>query len=142
VTDFGYSTLATGEEGSVFLPKSRPWNAPEHHYGEFTTTEAKKADIYSFGMLCLWVLYQDISQNGTEYTFDVPTGPRTSLEHLKDDDKVEHIACQLMESVPLAGLNDEHRIRLKEFFSLTVQLKPGKRTSDLEKLVGLLSQDK
>jgi serine/threonine protein kinase len=32
MTDIGYSTLAAGK---VLLPKSRPWNAPKHHFGEF-----------------------------------------------------------------------------------------------------------
>ena len=57
VADFGYSTLTAGESGKVFLPKSRPWNAPEHHLGEFNAQEAKKTDVYSFGMLCLWLLF-------------------------------------------------------------------------------------
>ena len=57
VADFGYSTLTVGESGMVFLPKSRPWNAPEHHFGGFIAQEAKKTDVYSFGMLCLWLLF-------------------------------------------------------------------------------------
>jgi len=63
----------------------------------------------------------------------------TSLEQLKDDDTVEHLANQLMESVPLSELTAEHRIHLKEIFSLTVPRDPEKRTSDLYKLVKLLS---
>ena len=62
VTDFGYSTLTVGESGKVFLPKSRPWNAPEYHFGEFNVQEAKKADVYSFGLLvfgfCLKTAYR------------------------------------------------------------------------------------
>ncbi|KAF8544152.1 kinase-like domain-containing protein, partial [Trichophaea hybrida] len=56
VADFGYSTLAAGEAENICLPKSKPWNAPEHHFGEFTTHNAKLTDVYSFGMLCLWVV--------------------------------------------------------------------------------------
>ena len=142
VTDFGYSTLVRSTDGRVFLPKSRPWNAPEYRYGEFTVAEAKKTDIYSFGLLCLWVLFGSmrIQQNFAGCTFESSIGPRTSLEQLKDDDKVEHIANQLLESVPLAGLNAMHRIRLKEFFSLTVLRNPEKRTSKFARLVSLLSQ--
>jgi len=144
VADFGYSTLAVGEAGNVFLPKSRPWNAPEHHFGEFKVPEAKKTDVYSFGLLCLWVLFGTvrIPQNTTLCTFDGSTGPRTSLEHLKDEDKVEDFAKHLMESVQLASFNNEHRTRLKEFFSLTVPLNPEKRTSNLSRLVGLLSHER
>ncbi|KAF8539361.1 kinase-like domain-containing protein, partial [Trichophaea hybrida] len=56
VADFGYSTLTAGARGKVYLPKSRPWNAPEHHVREFTAPDAKLTDVYSFGMLCLWVV--------------------------------------------------------------------------------------
>jgi serine/threonine protein kinase len=67
VADFGYSTLA-GEVEQVLLPKSRPWNAPEHYFGEFEVTDAKKTDVYSFGILCLWVLFGTllIAQNSTQ----------------------------------------------------------------------------
>jgi len=150
ITDFGYSTLASGPNAKgVLLPKSRPWNAPEHHFGEFGTHEAKKTDVYSFGMLCLWILFSkylsDIPPHSGEYgtesvSFDAVTGPLSLLERLKGANKVEHIADQLMQLVP--ELNAECKIRLKDFFSLTVPFDPEKQTSYLETLVGLLSQDR
>jgi len=79
------------------------------------------------------------SSENTEYTFDISDGSHTSLEYFKDDDKMEDIASQLMDSVSLADLNADYRIRLKEFFSLTVPLNPEKRTSDLGKVIVLLS---
>ena len=51
VADFGYSTLTVGESGKVLLPKSRPWNAPEHHFGEFNTQEAKRR-MFSHSACC------------------------------------------------------------------------------------------
>jgi len=147
VADFGYSTLAAGQSGSVFLPKSRPWNAPEHHFGEFKVSEAKKTDVYSFSMLCLWILFGNIhlpmddAECMTEpILFDASTRSYTLLERLKEDDKVEHIAIKLMASTSLVGLNTERKVRLKEFFTLTISRNPEKRTLDMEKLVGLLSQ--
>ena len=150
VADFGYSTLTLGEPGKVFLPKSRPWNAPEHHFGEFNAQEAKKTDVYSFGMLCLWLLFgnrlSDIPQATADGTaelisFNTPLlGRPTLLEHLKDEDRVEDIANHLVESMP--GLNVEYKIRLKDIFSLTLPLSPGKRTCDLARVIGLLSQKK
>jgi len=149
VADFGYSTLGAGEAGRVFLPKSRPWNAPEHHFGGFTTYDAKKTDVYSFGILCLWVLFGntyiplDRMERPTELmSFHASTGPQTSLEQLKYDDKVEVLANTLMESVSLADFNAEHRIRLKEFFSLTVTINPEKRTSDFGRLLYLLGRER
>ena len=100
-------------------------------------------------MLCLWVLFEnrlsDVPQTTADGTaglmsFDVPfyIGGPTLLERLKDEDRLQNIASHLVESMP--GLNGEHRIRLKEVFSLTLPLNPGKRTCDLAIVIGLLRQ--
>ncbi|KAF8535484.1 hypothetical protein BDD12DRAFT_892616 [Trichophaea hybrida] len=147
MADFGYSTLATGETGKVLLPKSRPWNAPEHNFGEFTVGEAKKTDVYSFGMLCLWILFRDnlpgipqITAEGTPelISFDAPFGRCTLLEQLKNEDKVLHAAIQFIES--MVGMHSEITTCLKEFFSLALPLNPEARTSDFGRLVGFLHQ--
>ena len=150
VADFGYSTLTAGGSGTVLLPKSRPWNAPEHHFGEFKAHEAKKTDVYSFGMLCLWVLFGDYLSDVPQTTadgaagvisFDAPflSGP-TLLERLKGEDRLEYVCNHLIDSIP--GLDAEYRVRLKEIFNLTLPLDPGKRTCDLARVIGLLSQKK
>ena len=150
VADFGYSTLTLDESGKVILPKSRPWNAPEHHFGEFNVQEAKKTDVYSFGMLCLWLLFgnrlSDVPQTTADgaarlVSFNVPfefLARPTVLECLKEEDRLEYFANQLVESMP--GLNVECRIHLKEIFRLTLPLNPGKRTCDLARVIGLLTQ--
>ena len=149
VADFGYSTLTMGESGKVLLPKSRPWNAPEHHFGEFKAHEAKKTDVYSFGMLCLWVLFgsplSDLPQTTADGTtglvsFDVPLfrSRPTLLECLKDEDRLGPFANHLLGSMP--GLDVKCTARLKEIFSLTLAHNPGERTSDLARVIGLLDQ--
>ena len=122
VADFGYSTLIVGESGKVILPKSRPWNAPEHLFGEFNAQEAKRTDVYSFGMLCLWLLLgnrlSEIPQTTADGTaelisFNAPllqVGHPTLLEILKDEDRAGDIANHLVESMP--GLDIKYRIRL------------------------------
>ena len=152
VADFGYSTLSAGESRKVFLPKSRPWNAPEHHFEGFIAQEAKKTDVYSFGLLCLWLLFgdrlSDIPQTTADGTaelisFNPPllqVGRPTLLEVLKDENRLEDIAKNLVDLLP--GLNVEYRIRLREIFSLTLPHNPGERTSDLARVIGLLSQKK
>ena len=152
VADFGYSTFAASETfatdgglsqggaARVYLPKSRPWNAPEHHFGEFTVSEAKKTDVYSFGMLCLWVLFGNAHMEcmPKDVSFDASTGPHTSLEQLKESNQLETVTNKLIDLISLVNFNAEHRVRLKEFFSLTVQLNSESRASDLGRLVGLL----
>ena len=132
------------------MPKSRPWNAPEHHFEGFEADEAKRTDTYSFGMLCLWVLFgdhlSDFSQTTADgaaglISFDAPfyTGGPTLLERLKDEDRLQYVSSHLVESMP--GLDGEYKIRLKEIFSLTLRHNPGKRTCDLARVIGLLSQN-
>ncbi|KAF8534369.1 hypothetical protein BDD12DRAFT_896064 [Trichophaea hybrida] len=148
VADFGYSTLAAGVAGNVFLPRSRPWNAPEYRFSAFTVPEAKKTDVYSFGLLCFWVLFGNrlsdvttlnISEGNTEQlSFEILSehhGP-TLLESLKTQDKMVAIADELTESMP--DLSDEHKIHLKQFFSLTLAYKPDDRMADIAQLVNLL----
>ena len=149
VADFGYSTLTVGESGKVLLPRSRPWNAPEHHFEGFKAHEAKKTDVYSFGMLCLWVLFggciSDFPQTTADggvtglISFDGPffRGRLTLLECLKNEGRLECIANNL-----LGSLDVGYAINLKEVFGLTLAHNPGKRTCDLARVVGLLSQKK
>jgi serine/threonine protein kinase len=58
VKDFGYSSIMVNEGHSVLMPKTVPWNAPEHHHRGFSPQDAKRMDIYSFGLLCLWILFE------------------------------------------------------------------------------------
>ena len=153
MADFGYSTLTAGESGKVLLPKSRPWNAPEHHFGEFKVQEAKKTDVFSFGMLCLWILFGNRLSSFQQTTTDGVTGPisfdipffrgrPTLLECLKVEDRLEDIANRLLGSMPDLNVDPEYTIRLKEIFSLTLPHNPGKRACNLERVISFLSRKK
>ena len=54
--DFGYSSLYTGPNDTNRVPATRPWNAPEWHTRGFSSDAARKMDVYSYGLLCLWLL--------------------------------------------------------------------------------------
>lgn len=55
--DFGYSTSYMN---AIKMPLTPPWNAPEHYRlnKTWTSLEAQKIDCFSFGMLCLWLLFE------------------------------------------------------------------------------------
>jgi serine/threonine protein kinase len=57
VTDFGYSTLCARNDSRIIMPRSVPWVAPEWHHRGFSFEEATKMDMFSFGMLCFWLLF-------------------------------------------------------------------------------------
>ena len=137
VADFGYSTLVVAESELVSLPKSRPWNAPEHRHEGFKVDAAKKTDVYSFGMLCLWVLFGE----SLPASFDIPNGPYrpTSLEKQKDEDRMQELVEQALEAS--ASLSAEQNDRIGEFFRSTLAKAEKKRTSDFPRLIRLLTPE-
>lgn len=57
VADLGYAQNSLGANKVIKLPRSRPWVAPNWHGRGFEFHMAKKMDIFSLGMLCLWTLF-------------------------------------------------------------------------------------
>ncbi|KAL9615144.1 MAG: hypothetical protein Q9167_000462 [Letrouitia subvulpina] len=60
LADLGDASICDDDEAMVFLPRSKPWNSPEHHYRGVPFWQATKMDIYSFGLVCLWILFGDV----------------------------------------------------------------------------------
>jgi serine/threonine protein kinase len=56
VIDFGFSCFGATDEDLVELPFTEKWSAPEWDGGEFPIWQAKKADIYTFTLVCKWIL--------------------------------------------------------------------------------------
>jgi serine/threonine protein kinase len=149
VADFGYSTqFAT--DNPLYMPKSWPWNAPEHHHRGFKPSEAVKMDIYSFGMLCLWFLFKERlsetippeilgDRRGAAF-FAPPFGRHQSqnlLADLKSEDMLPTLASYLITTT--TELNDEEKGILHELFNSSLVCDPDERSSDLEHLLHLLS---
>ena len=136
--------------GKGLLPMPRLLNALEHHSGGFKTHEAKKMEVYPFSMLCIWVLFGnrllDFPQTAADgvtglITFDVSfLLNRPTLFGCLKDDRLAYITNHLLGSMPDLGV--ECTTRLKEAFSLALPQCPRKRTCDLARVIGLLSQKK
>lgn len=54
LTDFGFSCFADTEEDLVRL-EAPEWRSHQH----FALRDAKKLDMYSFGLLCMWLFFKD-----------------------------------------------------------------------------------
>lgn len=124
VTDFGYSCMGAKENDIVYLPVSRDWCAPEYHDRGIELHKAKKMDIYSFAMVCLWVLF------GKEFI-----ELRQELERTNDRDQFHRSAMELASTAGHFGSE------LRTFFDLALREDWQAREEDLEKLVMLLGQD-
>jgi serine/threonine protein kinase len=60
VTDFGFSSMFRNDNDKIRLPRSRPWHAPEADRltRKFYMGEAKRADVFSYAVLCFWILFE------------------------------------------------------------------------------------
>ena len=145
VADFGFSSLSRSDE-VVFLPRSKPWNAPEWDPRGFAVDQAKRQDVYSFGLLCLWFylpdeLYMDSNEASQpkekandsiilQFEFD------SLVEQLKQSDQLRHQAIKAIGTIQ--SLNEKYRKILKSLLFATLAFEPLDRTCDFETLLRLL----
>jgi serine/threonine protein kinase len=135
LTDFGYA-MSSGND--TYLPYTWPWVAPEWHPRPFGLLQAKKADIYSFGMTCLWLLFANSPAKVGSMTVSEAAMPpdetsqRTAVDLMRQGDDLPDFARKLVNRA--ACLNDEQRDRLIRFFDSTIRLDPNLRQLDLQEI--------
>lgn len=114
------------------LPISRPWNAPEHTRSarEWTFEQAVKTDIFSYGMLCLWVLFGRYFENLIQDKRDGRYGISTVKENIRQ------LSDQLLNDEPY--LTVEQRKSLRKFFASSLHEDPEQRESNMLKLLRVL----
>jgi serine/threonine protein kinase len=122
VADFGYSSMYSIGELHA-LPRSRPWNAPEASSFEVSFQDAVSADIYSYAMVCLWILFQDKEvgrSSGTNRTWrlkDISSNV-TAAEELKYLDEFKRISCKFVNGEEFLDPLRKHE--LCQFFEQTL----------------------
>lgn len=142
IADFGYSTCTEHDEDCsasslVQLPWSPPWNAPEigPYSNVVTFREAKVTDVFSLGMICLWLLFHhDKSRSGSGLLDNLDV-----LRSLKEGGKLTEVAWDLIDQS--ADVEVSMRSRIREFFDLTLSKEPSNRSQDLPHLLDLLTLD-
>lgn len=147
LADFGYAGWAINNEEDVLIkpPRSRPWDPPEYHHRGFTVLGARKLDIYSFGMLCLWVLFFDRSRVGCSVPTDMnstwswPFHDFKLLDNMKRENVLGDFAIDLVRSVEALAANQ--RENLERFFRSALARDPAERNMDFEELASLLGHD-
>ena len=135
------------DRDSVFLPKSIPWAAPEHHHRSFTFYDAKKCDVYSFGLVCLWILFQDkLSEAfptflGIHDRLDASNsqyGQKASATELKDEEKL--LAFSRNAVITAVGLDSQQKAKLMQLFDRALVRDPNLRCDNFGVLEMLLWQ--
>lgn len=148
MADFGYSYLPhEGDERFVIhLAKSQPWSAPEHHHRGFSIEQAQKQDVYSFGMLCFWVLFQaEISAKFPEFAREIPGSEFANqnnihsfelLGHWKDEKRLRDVALELVTNC----FGDREKDVLMQFFNCTLAHETNEREGNIWAVEDLLTQ--
>lgn len=129
------------------MPRSRIWHAPEWHDRAFSPEDAKRMDIFSFGMTCLWLLFgvdrvlPSGGANQPSISFEGDCDPsKNYLEIWKDNsDKDELTEWAISAITTGAGSKKNDLARL---FGLTLAKSPQKRELNLDELLPLLDPSK
>jgi serine/threonine protein kinase len=128
VIDFGYSTRYMNEDQRLKLAISTPWNAPENIDTslKWNFDDAKNTDIFSFGMVCLWLLFEPY------FSESAPTERSGySLRRAKEEPRT--CAHQLLASE--TALKESAKNALAEFFDSSLCHDPKEREMCLPRLV-------
>ena len=109
------------------MPFSGFWTAPERHHRGTSPTQARKMDVYSFGMLCSWLLFYNQTTNRD----------RNFKKDLEDStmDPLHHVS-ELLQAIPELAFWE--RDNLQELFKLTLAQNPAKRSASFDDLLQLL----
>lgn len=128
VIDFGYSTLFATEKDLIIMPDSGLWTAPEQHHREILPRQARKMDTYSFGILCLWLLF-----------YNKGTNPRCNFKKDLEDSqtRLSDFTFELLRAT--SDLENWEKDDMQKVFRLTLTQDPVERTGNFDELLELLS---
>jgi serine/threonine protein kinase len=140
VADFGFSTHFHDKQDLIKMPKSEPWSAPEHHDRYFYPQDAKVMDVYSFSMLCLWLLFGIEISKTTPYPSEAAKeAGMFSFDPQHWSQKRDLLLCWkrdwLLKWAIQLAIGDGHfaaeiRDRVTRFFQSSLGFNPQTRTTD------------
>lgn len=130
------------------MPYSGAWTAPEHHGRGFIPQAAKRMDIYSLGMLCLWCLFKDGPSDASIFSDGQKSASSSFTEQsgLRELGAVAEMAREI--NAPMQWFNEvigdsgdfyrDKKEKLSRFFKSTLAINPERRVLDIAILVALL----
>lgn len=131
LTDFGYSCFGAQDSDIVSLPYSGIWSPPEYHDRGLELRAAKKADMFSFGLTFVYLLfYWEVWDNLLNLT------DLKMRNYIKDGT----ILRRVKEAIGKYYDSELQRTHLSEFFTLTLAYEAEARETNLETLIQLLKQ--
>jgi len=143
VTDFGYSCFGASEDDVVYLPYSQRWAAPEYTATGLALRDAKKSDLYSYGLLCWYILFQKYFNDPDNVSPKDPEdeGLRHPTIHHNAESSPDCLKQKLGQTTDerFPGTAEEHKSILLEFFQSTLST-AATRCSDFMNLIACLDR--
>ncbi|EPE35585.1 Protein kinase-like (PK-like) [Glarea lozoyensis ATCC 20868] len=141
--DFGFSCLGTSDNDMVQVACTRPWQAPEHHRETyFKLEEARRMDVYSFGMLlCRMFLSSELTKYFKIFghLFDAENR-YLYLEEIESLKQSFSFLDMVLEALNKSSdLDNSVKETLREIFLKTLQHKPELRAPNFDYIVAILS---
>lgn len=142
ITDFGFSTRYLHDDDHIMLPESWPWYAPEcREYPGFSPQQALITDVFSFGMLCLWFIFEKylsgvlqlpgaVQSERTSYNCETKHRSLEFLDDLKKRRYLTQFAGQLV--MAETSLDAETRRMLECFFNGCLECDPQSRDINIQ----------
>lgn len=154
VADFGFATFFQDHNDLISMPDIKVWNAPEHHRLNFSPDQAKKMDVYSFGMLCFWLIFKagssvdlplppdTILESGQFMSFEQNQPEKNLIQLWKRDNKLVEWVCWLVVVREDGEFDSSTKNRLVSFFCSTLAFEPQSRRTEFEQLLSFLVPDR
>ncbi|KAK5454369.1 hypothetical protein LTS15_006369 [Exophiala xenobiotica] len=151
VADFGYSCLGATKTDLVILPDPGIWAAPEWHDRPMSLAHAMKADIYSLGLVFVFIFFCGSTVGSANSDVDDPHGQLLQILQIGTSDstrariwpwkKEERILPAVEAAVSrLLSLDQAKRASLRDFFDGVLAFKTDARRLESRKLLSLTSQ--
>ncbi|KAJ2900155.1 hypothetical protein MKZ38_002569 [Zalerion maritima] len=136
--DFGYSSFGAGASTEVRVPRTRPYQAPEHEMDKLVTWDAaQKMDLFSFGFLVCRVLIWDECMAAAARLGVVGSNSMLDgLDELKSSKSFLVLVLGTVDScssIPREGKN-----LVQEIFRGTLNHDPSRRANDFEQMVNIM----
>ena len=143
---FSYAGWATNNKKDTLTkpPQSWLWDPPEYHHRGFNVLGARKLDMCSFGMLCLWLLLFDRPSSShlvPTARYESQTWPLDDpklLDSMKHEDTLRDFAGYLVKSD--RSLPADQRENLERFFMAALARDPERLALNFEDLTSVMGQ--
>ena len=142
VADFGYSCCSTTDDDLLLVPQTRPWEAPEWHHRFFAVLDAKRMDIYSFGLLCLWLFFKGkpVDPGTSQPTLDMAFSgqSRAAVDRLDLLKREDNLLWYAQEWLKGEDMPEHTRSSLSTVFRGTICKDPKQRTITWDDIIEVL----